>query len=161
MKFLLFLISTMLAGGRPTEDTITYMCSGCVLYDTESNTVFDYELPGSNQKPINRTIQSSQLSNMTTLLNTISMQLYNMSGSQKEIVFDMDEILTVDELNDYHLNMTNIFVSSLILMFCILNLLLSTFICYSRKTTLEYPLLSQSSDRDIVHNTYSSADSWD
>ena len=151
----------MLAGGRPTEDTIKYMCSGCVLYDTESNTVFDYELPGSNQKPINRTIQSSQLSNMTTLLNTISMQLYNMSGSQKEIVFDMDEILTVDELNDYHLNMTNIFVSSLILMFCILNLLLSTFICYSRKTTLEYPLLSQSSDRDIVHNTYSSADSWD
>lgn len=155
MKFLLFLIATLSAGDRPTNDTIKYLCSSCVLYDTESNTVFDYELPGSEkiQKPINRTVaQRLQLSYLSNLVNTINIQLHDgKNGSQKEIDLDIDEILTVDELNLYHLNMTNVLLTSIGLVLCIVNIIMTCLIYYSRKRTLKYPLLSH--PRHIVQDT--------
>lgn len=155
MKLLYFVIATLSAGSRPTNDTIKFMCSSCVLYDTESNTIFDYEVPGTDHvhKPINRTIaQRLQLSYLTNLISSINIQLHDTPNvSPKELILDMDEILTVDELNRYHLNMTNILITALTMIICIFNIIMTGMIYFSRKRTVQYPLLS--SDKNIVQDT--------
>ena len=134
MASFIYLIAAIAAGPRPGEpaETINYMCSKCVLYDTESESVFDYNPEENHQKPINRTIlQKSQSLHHTMLTNTFNIELNDEQNiTHRNLVQIEKEILNDD--HNFTMNLTNIFVSLLSVILCIVNIFM-TFLIYNSK----------------------------
>ena len=155
MLFTWLFISQLAAGGRPIGDSdenfIKHLCSKCVLYDTDADMIFDYDLPGSsNISPTNGSIAGGfDSSYLSMLVNTIHIPLHK------------EEFMRTDQLHIYSINMINIFVSLFCVILCVVNISTTIILYRSRYNKESHGSLTLNPvNQDIEDDTYSSSDNW-